>query len=59
MTPAQTFCPKCGKPVEDLDGFGVLIHDECGYCSHPDVYGDVCRACGTGVVTPPAPAANT
>jgi len=32
-------CPNCGRWVEDLDGFGVLVHDECGYCSHPDVYG--------------------
>ena len=40
-------CPKCGSLVEDLDGFGVLIHDECGYCSHPDSYDGRCRHCGT------------
>lgn len=39
-------CPKCGALVEDLDGFGVLAHDECGYCSHFDVYGNACRVCG-------------
>lgn len=41
-------CPKCGALVEDLDGFGVLAHlapGGCGYCSHFDVYGDVCRVC--------------
>lgn len=43
-------CPKCGAEVDDLDGFGVLVHDECGYCSHPDVYGTVCRACNATVV---------
>lgn len=39
-------CPQCGVDMLDFDGFGCLIHDECGYCSHPDVYGDECRACG-------------
>jgi hypothetical protein len=42
-------CPKCRALVEDLDGFGVLIHDECGYCSHPSAYGGVCDACGATV----------
>lgn len=42
----SSICPKCGGSVEDLDGFGVLIHDPCGYCSHPDSYGGHCRHCG-------------
>lgn len=28
-------CPNCGEWVEDFDGFGVLTHEACGYCSHP------------------------
>jgi hypothetical protein len=31
----KTQCPKCREWVDDFDGFGVLIHDECGYCCHP------------------------
>ena len=42
-------CPKCEALVEDLDGFGVLFHDGCGYCSHPDVYDGACRACGAAL----------
>lgn len=42
----QAQCPSCGAWVDDLDGFGVLVHDGCGYCSHPDIYGDTCTACG-------------
>lgn len=38
-------CPNCGEEVEDLDGFGVLVHEECGYCSHPDIEGVVCQCC--------------
>jgi hypothetical protein len=39
-------CPKCGDLAADVDGLGVLIHDACGYCSHPDSYDGVCRNCG-------------
>lgn len=42
----QTQCPSCGAWVDDLDGFGVLFHEECSYCSHPDVYGGICQICG-------------
>lgn len=48
----QSQCPKCGKWVDDLDGFGVLAHtkpayaDGCGYCSHPSRDGGVCGICG-------------
>ena len=27
-------CPLCGGEQEDYDGFGVLYHEECGYCAH-------------------------
>lgn len=39
-------CPKCGGYVEELDGFGVLAHDRCGYCSCPSIDGDTCSICG-------------
>lgn len=47
-------CPACGALVEDLDGFGILIHPECGYCSHPSATthptGDTqCDSCGVRV----------
>jgi hypothetical protein len=44
-----TPCPKCGDLVDDADGFGVLAHDACGYCSHPSVDGGVCGVCGEEV----------
>ena len=50
----QSQCPKCKKWVDDHDGFGVLAHDECGYCSHPSSQGDdtgrmICDICGKDV----------
>jgi len=42
----KTQCPRCGAWVEDFDGFGVLAHEACGYCSHPSGYGGVCQICG-------------
>ena len=41
----KSMCPKCGIWVEDHDGFGVLAHGECGYCSHPSSTGGVCDIC--------------
>jgi excisionase family DNA binding protein len=43
-------CPKCGEDREDLDGFGVLACEKCGYCTHPHLDGDgrgsmVCVIC--------------
>lgn len=38
-------CPRCKAEVVDMDGFGVLIHDDCGYCSHPSITGDTCDSC--------------
>lgn len=56
----MSVCPSCGTEVEDLDGFGVLAHDECGYCSHPSMTGTAlyrggrkiwkCDACSALVV---------
>lgn len=45
-------CPRCGAPQFDHDGFGALAcyDPECGWCSHPDVYGDACNLCGVQVV---------
>ena len=28
-------CPKCDEELPDFDGFGVLAHEACGYCTHP------------------------
>jgi hypothetical protein len=43
-------CPRCGDVTEDLDGFGPLICDRCGWCSHPSSTGDVCDACGHSAI---------
>ena len=32
-------CPKCGAAQTDLDGFGVVRCDKCGYCAHPSETG--------------------
>lgn len=50
----KTQCPKCGEWIEDMDGFGVLAHKACGYCSHPSQDGDgegdfICGICGQKV----------
>lgn len=42
----QTQCPKCGAWLDDHDGFGVLAHGKCGYCSHPSSLDGVCGICG-------------
>jgi hypothetical protein len=39
-------CPQCGAERKDLDGFGVLHCDACGYCQHPSVNGTTCGLCG-------------
>ena len=44
-------CPQCKAEVPDFDGFGVLAHDACGYCSHPAMDQDehgrwLCGICG-------------
>ena len=31
----QSICPTCGESQDDLDGFGVLHCQSCGYCEHP------------------------
>jgi hypothetical protein len=38
-------CPQCHTLIDDFDGFGVLAHDACGYCSHPSLTGGVCEIC--------------
>lgn len=42
----QTQCPKCGHWVDDHDGFGVLAHGTCGFCSHPSTLDGICGICG-------------
>jgi Zn finger protein HypA/HybF involved in hydrogenase expression len=44
--PPTMTCPKCGKESEDLDGFGVLHCEACGYCTHDAIDGDRCSLCG-------------
>jgi len=43
-------CPKCGALVDDYDGFGVLHHEVCGYCVHPNSTREegkwICGICG-------------
>lgn len=39
-------CPNCGEWVEDLDGFGVLRHEKCGFCKHSSIDGGRCTMCG-------------
>lgn len=39
-------CPQCGAVMEDLDGFGVLAHNTCGFCTHPCITDDACDICG-------------
>lgn len=38
-------CPRCGSP-QPADGMGVWYCEECGFCAHPDLDGDVCKICG-------------
>jgi len=42
-------CPHCGRSHMDKDGFGVLICEACGWCSHVSISGDVCGLCGKTV----------
>lgn len=42
-------CPSCGAEQEDLDGFGVIHCEACGYCVHPSSTGGVCDICGETV----------
>ncbi len=45
----ESCCPQCGAWVVDLDGFGVLRHEACGWCAHPSVTGGLCGLCGAAV----------
>lgn len=42
----MSMCPKCLEWLEDLDGFGILSHEKCGYCSHPSLTDGKCDICG-------------
>lgn len=39
-------CPICKCEEYDLDGFGVLRCEACGYCTHASVTDGVCDLCG-------------
>lgn len=39
-------CPSCSAQQEDMDGFGVLHCDVCGYCAHPQSTNGKCTICG-------------
>lgn len=41
----ESQCPKCREWVPDYDGFGVLAHGACGFCSHPSQTGGICDVC--------------
>jgi hypothetical protein len=38
--------------ITDFDGFGVLAHEECGFCCHPSGTGDTCDCCGGNMDDP-------
>lgn len=40
-------CPQCGDTQTDMDGFGFLACDVCGYCTHPSLTGGICEICQT------------
>lgn len=39
-------CPKCAHEQIDLDGFGFITCEACGYCTHPSFSGEQCEFCG-------------
>lgn len=49
-------CPTCKTLQQDMDGFGVIHCDHCGYCTHPELDEDeagnwVCTICGDVIET--------
>jgi DNA-directed RNA polymerase subunit RPC12/RpoP len=48
-------CPECGHEYEDLDGFGVLRCDACGFCTHSSLTGGICGLCGQQVEADASP----
>jgi len=45
-------CPKCKVEQPDLDGFGVLYCEACGYCLHPTMTDRKCDLCGNELGLP-------
>jgi ssDNA-binding Zn-finger/Zn-ribbon topoisomerase 1 len=33
-------CPKCGEVSIDMDGFGFIACERCGYCKHVAMHED-------------------
>lgn len=44
-------CPRCGQLEPDMDGFGMLAHAPCGYCTHPSITDGVCGICEVEIGT--------
>lgn len=42
-------CPKCGDVQPDLDGFGTLHCEKCGYCKHASITDGICGFCNERV----------
>lgn len=38
-------CPRCGDSQRDLDGFGALYCQKCGFCTHASITAGVCDFC--------------
>jgi len=47
-------CPSCDGEVFDFDGFGVLAHEDCGWCSHPAIDDGQCGICDAVIDTDPS-----
>jgi hypothetical protein len=39
-------CPKCDDEQPDMDGFGVLHCEHCGFCTHASITNGKCDLCG-------------
>lgn len=41
----QVRCPECQSTQDDMDGFGVLYCEKCGYCAHASINDERCDFC--------------
>lgn len=46
MSEPTMLCPRCGQQYDDLDGFGVLHCEHCGFCTHASMTDGRCDLCG-------------
>lgn len=42
----EAACPQCKDELPDLDSFGVLYHQACGFCRHASIDDGRCNFCG-------------